>query len=237
MSAQRNRSWLRHLLIAACLAMLFLDGSSYAAAADAPREPGANSGNSEIKVDGLTRKQALDQLFAGLGIEIVWLNRAVADELVSGNFRGTLPEVARELLAQTNFVAAVARVENELRITRLVIVGRASGQSSPGLPALETALRRPKEASGPSQPASPSKHPVRVATTSLAPQFGTVAARSNQPIPTPRKAAGPLPVPTPIQARASLTPSPRTGALPSVAPVPGASEPTLTGPQPTPAAN
>jgi hypothetical protein len=212
------------------------DGGGYVAASDAPGATQAENARVELQVAGLTRKQALDQLFAGLDIEMVWLNRAVAEEALSGNLRGTRSEVARELLAKTNFVAAFATVGGELRIARLVIVGRASGESSPGLPALETALRQKKESPAVSRPTSGSEPPARLAATSFGPQLGSVAGRSNQAIPTPRKQTGPLPVPTPVQVPSSLVPSPRNVALPSVAPVMGVPGTILPGPT-SPAAN
>src|SRR5262245_34573913 len=90
------------------------------------------------------RRDVLDRLFAGRGIEIRWINSSFANERISGRFSGSVSNVARDLLVQTNFVL-VHEVQGETsRVTRVVVVGPAKGEPrSDALAALAAAVSSP----------------------------------------------------------------------------------------------
>jgi hypothetical protein len=79
----------------------------------------------------VSRREVLDRLFAGTGIEIKWVNLSYGDQLISGTFRGEVTAIARQLLARTDFVLVRDRIDEASRITRIVIVGPAKGEQSP----------------------------------------------------------------------------------------------------------
>jgi hypothetical protein len=96
----------------------------------------------ELEVQGVHRQQVFEQLFAHSGIKLQWRDLALANEPISGTFRGTLASVTRQLLAQTDFVIFYGRRDRKVRITRLLVIGRsASDQGSPGLAAVEAAMQ------------------------------------------------------------------------------------------------
>jgi hypothetical protein len=74
-----------------------------------------------------TRREILDRLFAGREVEIVWRNKAFADERVhSGGLNGPPIEVARRLLARQSYVMSYDNIGDEPRLARIVILGSDS---------------------------------------------------------------------------------------------------------------
>jgi hypothetical protein len=101
----------------------------------------ADGANAEFEVRDVPRREVLNRLFADTGIEIRWINAAFADEAMSGMFRGASDVVARQLLAQMNFVIVSDGSDDTPRVTRLIVVGPAKGdQSWPTLSAITTAM-------------------------------------------------------------------------------------------------
>jgi hypothetical protein len=103
----------------------------------------------EFDVRDTSRRDVLSQLFAGGDLEITWINAAFAEERIRGMFTGTPAAVARQLLAQTNFVVVRDGSGEGARVVRLVVVGPAQGElSSTGLAALTAAIKpvsKPKD--------------------------------------------------------------------------------------------
>jgi len=116
---------------------------------DSRFEFSADGASVEFDVRDASRRDVLGQLFAGSDLEIVWINAAFSEERIRGKFIGTPAAVARQLLAQTNFVIVHDGDGERSRVVRLVVVGRAQGeQSSAGLSALTAAIKpvsKPKE--------------------------------------------------------------------------------------------
>ena len=108
---------------------------------DSRFEFSADGVNAEFEVRNVPRREVLTRLFADTGIEIRWINAAFADEPISGTFSGAADVVARQLLAQMNFVVVNDGSSDAPRMVRLIVVGAAKGdQSWPTLPAVTTAM-------------------------------------------------------------------------------------------------
>ena len=175
----------------------------------------------EFDLRNASRREVLDRLFAGRGIEIRWINSSFADERISGRFSGSVSSVARDLLAQTNFVL-VHDVQDEIsRITRVVVVGPAKdAPRSDALAALAAAVSSPAERKGAPTAAAPSAH-----GQGSVPQFGRSDAGG--PLkPAPLQAA-PVPVIPPGTEAPRLIPPPAGAAPPLVPASPGTAAPPL----------
>jgi hypothetical protein len=96
----------------------------------------------DFDVRDTARRDVLNRLFAGTGIEIKWVDAVFADERIGGNFSGTRSAVARQLLARTNFVIVHDDSDGKPRVIRVVVVGPATGeQSSTGFAAIDAAMQ------------------------------------------------------------------------------------------------
>jgi hypothetical protein len=175
----------------------------------------------DFDVREVARSYVVDQLFANRDIKIEWLNREIADEVISGQFQGTISGVARGLLAQFNVVLGYSKANDEVRITRIIVVGRvAAGRTSPGMAALEPARKPTQKLPVWKGDAQPPLKITTVAETSLMPiPGGTIST------PLPGTLAGP---PPPV-----MKISPSNVTLPGRAPVPDAIMPALPGTPPT----
>jgi len=137
-------------LVAIASIALMSVGVALAQAEDSRFEFSADRTNVAFYLKQAPRSQVLNELFAGSGIEIRWIDSGYADERMVGELRGTSAEIARQLLGRTNFV--VVHDENGLspRVVRVLIVGPAKGeQSSSGLAALVAELSSATESKAP----------------------------------------------------------------------------------------
>jgi hypothetical protein len=234
---RRRNCGLRHVILI-CTGSLLFPSAGFAALADSQFRMSSDGSSVELTLLDISRREVLDRLFSDRGIRLDWMSPTLADERISGNYTGSLSQVARRLLEKLNFILVYDTTVSAPRITRVVIVGPAQGQPSPGLATLQTALsgaEKSNDNTAPSPtnqtttsrataspPASlPSRNPNSVFTN-------TNTARS--PAPVPIATSAPLPVPTASPAPPDLIPTPIITGLPSVAPIANAKLPVLPPP-------
>ena len=170
----------------------------------------------ELDLREVSRREALERLFAGRGVQIDWQHAASAAEALSGRFEGTLAAVTHRLLARTNFIVSYGQRDGARRIARVIVLGPAIGKAVPPPPApkgLTVAQSAPPRSPGPA-PARPSVAPIAAAPQM--PPAGEAAPdiRSTPETPavlTVGEAAVPLPLPLP---------TPGSGAVLEVLPTP-----------------
>lgn len=238
---QRQNCVFRHLFPIG-IGILLFPGVGWAGIEDSRFTTSSDGTAFEFELREVSRRQVLDRLFADQAIKLDWADPAVAGDLISGSYHGSLSQIARLLLTKLNFVLVHERTDDEIRITRVVILGRSSGQASPGLATLQAALRaaeKPKSAF-PASPGDPTRMSRAAAGPSTTVPAGAArstlsrdgdAARSAAPVPI--ATSGPPQVPVARPAPADLVPLPIMTALPSVAPIAGAALPELPGPNST----
>ena len=73
-------------------------------------------------VRDLSRREAVERLFAGTDIEVKWLNSDVANQHISGMFSGTQESVLRRLLAEADFVIGY---NDSAKLSSVLILGPA----------------------------------------------------------------------------------------------------------------
>src|SRR4249920_2972490 len=88
--------------------------------------PGGTSVAFDVR--DVPRREVVDRLLAGRAIAHEWLDDALADERISGTFNGGAEAVLQKLLAPTNFVVVYERGGDTPRISRLIVIGKATGQ-------------------------------------------------------------------------------------------------------------
>jgi len=194
------------LVAAACGCIVSLN-LAVAGIQDSRFDFSADGVNVEFEVRNVPRREVLNRLFADTGIEIKWINAAFADEAMSGTFSGAADIVARQLLAQMNFVIVNDDGSDGPRMTRLIVVGPAKGdQSWPTLSAVTTAMAAaiPKRAKKEAPPAAPMSDPGRAraigtaemlpATPALPAEMGSATDPQSIAKSPPADAAVPLPV-------------------------------------------
>ena len=136
----------------------------------------------EFEVRNVARREVLGRLFADTGIEIRWTDSAFADEAMSGTFSGGADVVARQLLAQMNFVVVNDDSSGAPRMIRLIVVGPAKGdQSWPTLPTMTGAMASaiPKRVARREPPPAAARPPV---DTGQARAIGTAEMRPLTPV-------------------------------------------------------
>ncbi len=117
-------------------------GVAVAAVAESRFTISPDGAHVDFAVREVPRRDVLERLFADRGIKLEWLDRAFADESISGTFKGTPTSVARHLLDRANFVIVYGRKDDTFQISRIVVIGRADkGRSSPGLAAIGPAVQ------------------------------------------------------------------------------------------------
>jgi hypothetical protein len=204
MRRSRRLNCVFNYLFSVCIGGWLFASVGFAAVEDSRFDISADGASVNFDVRDVPRHEVLDRLFSSQGIKLEWQNRAVADELVSGTFRGTPSAVARQLLAPTNFVVFYDRADGETRITRVSIFGRAvAGQASFGLAALEAGMKPTQK--------PPGSAPEAKARTKAMPV----------PTPIPASVAGQLPVPFPSPAPVGLAAPQPSAMIPSFDPAPG----------------
>src|SRR5215471_17372664 len=77
---------------------------AFAGVDDSRFEFSADGASVDLDVKDTARRDVLNRLFDGTGVEIRWINSSFANERISGKFSGTPVTVARMLLAQTNLL-------------------------------------------------------------------------------------------------------------------------------------
>src|SRR3954452_14533899 len=85
------------LCLTACIGVSAANRAS-AAVEDSRFEFSPDGTNVVFEATGVSRREVLDRLFAGISIEIKWLNASFANEPISGSFAGNRAAVARVLL-------------------------------------------------------------------------------------------------------------------------------------------
>jgi len=162
-------------LLSANLAVAEIQGSRI--------EPSSERSDMVFDVNNASRREVIDRLFAGSGIEIKWISPGFAEDRIGGKFSGKAVEVLRQFLAHTNFVIVHNGSGEASRIVRLVIVGPAKGGgSSADLAALAAAIKLAKGSvetigSVAPQPESP-KDPAQAQTADAAPAPAEAPTRS-----------------------------------------------------------
>jgi hypothetical protein len=84
-----------------------------------------------LNVKDVSRREVLDRLFAGKKIRLEWRSQTTADEPITGVFQGPIAGIARQLLAQTDFVTVYDHNAGHSRITRVVVVGKSMDKQTP----------------------------------------------------------------------------------------------------------
>lgn len=84
-----------------------------------------------FNVKDVSRREVLDRLFAGKKIRLEWRSQTTADEPITGVFQGPVASIARQLLAQTDFVTVYDGNKDHSRITRVVIIGKSMDKQTP----------------------------------------------------------------------------------------------------------
>jgi hypothetical protein len=92
-----------------------------------------------VELREVPRRVALERLLPA-DVKVQWSENGLADEVVSGNFRGTQADIVKSVLARLNFI--IAHDDSQTRIMRVVVLGRASGPLA-GSVASAPEVRRP----------------------------------------------------------------------------------------------
>jgi hypothetical protein len=80
-------------------------------------------------VRDVPRREVLSRLLRGEAVELEWGDSAMAEERITGAFKGTIEAVLQRLLAQTDYVVIYANDGGRSRIARLIIVGKGGAPS------------------------------------------------------------------------------------------------------------
>jgi hypothetical protein len=129
------------LWLAACSCFLCAN-LALAGVQDSRFEFSADGTSVDFDVRDTSRREVLNQLFAGTDIAIQFTNAAFGDQRISGKFSGTPTAVLQQLLAQSNFVIVH---DDTSRVVRVIIDGPTRReQSSAGLAALGATITPPQ---------------------------------------------------------------------------------------------
>jgi hypothetical protein len=137
----RSRVMTGKLLLANALAV----GLSCGAYAQTPDADSAvvrsNPKDVNVAARDSTRRQIFERLFTARGIRVDWVDESLAEEVMPGSFEGPTDRILRSVLAQTNFIIVYQSPYGEPRLSRIIILGRASAtQTAPDTRAIEAAL-------------------------------------------------------------------------------------------------
>lgn len=80
-------------------------------------------------VRDVTRREVLSRLLRSEAVELEWGDSALAEERITGAFKGTIEAVLQRLLAQTDYVVIYANDGARPRIARLIILGKGGAPS------------------------------------------------------------------------------------------------------------
>lgn len=124
----------------ACFTGFLLINSAFAAVEDSQFTVSPDGMSIQFELRNVPRREVLDHLFSNRGISLSWVDKAAADEPISGSFSGSPDVVAKQLLAPLDFVLGYEQTESKPKIVRVVIVGRSSKQARPALAQLAAAM-------------------------------------------------------------------------------------------------
>jgi hypothetical protein len=109
-------------LAAAGFALAAYKASAATEAPDPAIQITTNGSEITLQVAGVTRRDALEKLL-GEATTIEWLDEDSADEAVNGNYHGTMNRIIAELLGRSNFIVTYENDGEQLRVSRLLVVG------------------------------------------------------------------------------------------------------------------
>jgi hypothetical protein len=220
----------RHCYFVAVVAIL---GMSFGLAAqDTVHSDQREAGTDEaivVELRDVPRRVALDRLLPS-DVRVQWSDDALANEVVSGNFRGTQANILRHVLARLNFI--VAYDDSQTRITRIVVLGRGLGPSPPEFINSAPGLQ---QADALRQAAAVEEKQKRILLSQrdsatmpnvhgrqqIVPEYKTGSAPAQFPVPGANDKADAIPLPTPGNTGAQPLPFPSPdrggGNAPSVA--------------------
>ena len=137
------------LCVGACVGLTSTD-PALASVEDSRFEFSPDGAGVDFDVKDTSRRDVMNRLFDGTGVEIRWINSSFANERISGKFSGTPAAVARLLLAQTNLLIVHEQSGDASRVVRIIVVGPSTGdRASAGLAGIAAAMQhagKPKEA-------------------------------------------------------------------------------------------
>lgn len=164
-------------------------------------------GNSiAFDVREVARREVLDRLLANRAIELEWVDTGFGEEKITGVYKGSADAVLQRLLAQTDFVVVYDGKGEKSRISRLIIVGKASSHTRqaalPTLPGLTTGTP-------PAPPSDQALRPFSAPADFRPPTAAELATPVITP-PPPGMVAPPLVPPSPSEAALPLWVPPTT---------------------------
>ena len=111
----------------------------------------ANGDEITLKVAGVARRDVIARIVPGRDVAIDWLDDALAEEPINGEYRGQIEQVLTELLDRSNFIIAYKKNGETWQISRILIAGPVSARISVGqmdrpIQTVNGASPRPKSA-------------------------------------------------------------------------------------------
>jgi hypothetical protein len=85
-----------------------------------------NGSEITLRIASATRREALERIIGEDPIAIEWLRESVADEPIKGEYRGTLEKVITALLDRSNFIIRYDSDGQQVRISRITVIGPIS---------------------------------------------------------------------------------------------------------------
>src|SRR5262249_43118844 len=111
-------------LRATMLCLLALAAPSSFAAEDKVISVTSEGAGVFLDVRNAPRREVVEHLLGHEGIKVEWLNSTIADERISGTYRGPAFAIVRQLLTEIDFAVAYD-ANDDPRISRVVISGRS----------------------------------------------------------------------------------------------------------------
>src|SRR5262245_20256527 len=131
-----------HQLCASGALVLALVMGALAAAEDSRFAVSPDGATVDFDVRDVARREVMRRLFAGSGVVLDWRSASFADELISGTFQGPPSVVVGQLLKNADFIVVYDRSEDRAEMSRLIIVGPATGEDvSARLSAIDAVVR------------------------------------------------------------------------------------------------
>src|SRR2546421_59260 len=120
-------------LLLAVIGSFVSAGGGFAAVEDSRFILSPDGSAVDFELRDVARRDVLARLFADQEIKVDWLDPSLANAPISGGYRGSLSQVARQLLEKVDFILVYDMGGSAPRITRVVVMGPSKGQPSPGL--------------------------------------------------------------------------------------------------------
>lgn len=103
-------------------------GAAFAATSGPNVEVRTEGSSLRVSVRSTPRRAVLDHLFKDHQVAVSWQDSNFADEAITGEFRGTVAQVIRQLLGDSNYVMSYQTlVYRELWPARVLILGKNTG--------------------------------------------------------------------------------------------------------------